>query len=1081
MTKVDQLVTAKFILDSTGFNSSIKGINAELRNAGAELKNASAQLGIFGRDSEKLKDVQEALTNKLEAHNKKVEFYSDKIKETTQKMNDNIIARDKLKDSLDKANLAYDEAVKNYGKESEQAKKAKEEVEKLTDEYKNKEKAVETNARQVQSHETALKNANAEMAKTQGELKKINDELAKNKNGWLSTSENLKKHSENLKKVGGVIEDVGKGILKATAPLVGIGVASLKAGIDFESAFAGVKKTVDGTEQELKGLEIGIKNMAKEIPASATAIAGVAESAGQLGIEIPNMLGFTRVMIDLGNATNLTGETAASSLAKFANITQMSQKDFDRLGSTIVALGNNLATTEADIVAMGMNLAGAGKQVGLTESQIMGFAGALSSVGIEAQAGGTAFSKLMVAMQLAVETGNGQLEDFARISGKTIDEFTKGFKEDATGAILSFVKGLSESEKQGSSAIKILDDMNIKETRLRDALLRAGSASDVFNNSIKIGTEAWKENTALTKEASQRYETQASKIEILKNKFVDAGIKIGEVLMPHLDGIVDSIGRIAEWLGNLDPQVIETTAKAVGLAVAVGGVTTAVGGTIKTVGAITGGLSTLTGMIGGTTAATATMGTAAGVAGGVGGMGALVAGLGGVVAAAAPFVAVGAAVVGAGYLIKEVMETEAVPAIDIFADKIEEVGIRQGRMGDAAEIVVTKISEATKTAVGSYMALDEGVKQHLDSIFINSQTITEQTKNELETKYNEMATNINNKIAEKRDENIANLQSFFANNRSITDIEQAAIMLATEDYYNNLNTKTTENQIAINEIIARASEERRQLTLDERTEITKLQDEMRSEAIRILSDNEIEAKIILERMSENDKRITAEQAAEHIKTLNESRDKAVEVANDEYDKRLATIIRMRDEAGIISADQADRMIEEAKRQRDGIINNAELTREQAISKMSSMNKELFDTVDISSGKILTAWDKLKMWWTGWTPETKAFEYTIKQVGTGVAGSLLGAANKVANSNDVNMAKKEFAEQEAQFYNLNKEAIEELARRMNVDLGVAASMYKHEQRQNGNVSVTQNIYAPVASPAEMARQAKKAQQELALGF
>src|SRR5690606_26117487 len=124
-------------------------------------------------------------------------------------------------------------------------------------------------------------------------------------------------------------------------------------------------------------------------------IAGVAECARQLGIETDNILEFTRVMIDLGEATNLTAEQAATELARFANITQMSQKDFDKLGSSIVDLGNNFATTEAEIVEMGMRLAGAGVQIGLTEPQIKALATAMSSVGIEAEAGGSAMTQVM--------------------------------------------------------------------------------------------------------------------------------------------------------------------------------------------------------------------------------------------------------------------------------------------------------------------------------------------------------------------------------------------------------------------------------------------------------------------------------------------------------------------------------------------------------------------------------------------------------------------------------------------------------------------------------------------------------------
>lgn len=324
------------------------------------------------------------------------------------------------------------------------------------------------------------------------------------------------------------------------AAAAGAVVASAKIGIGFESAFAGVKKTVNATDDQLATLRDGIRDMAKEIPSSANEIAGIAEAAGQLGIKTDSILSFTRVMSDLGVATNLAGDEAASTLAKFANITGMPQENFDRLGSTIVALGNNLATTEADIAAMAMRLAGAGTQVGMTEAQILSFAGALSSVGIEAEAGGSAFSRVMSDMQLAVETNSKDLKKYAKVAGMTGDQFKKSFQKDAAGAILEFVKGLNNTARNGKSATAVLADMGIEEIRLSDALKRAAGASGVFEDAVKLGSEAWEENTALAKEAEQRYATTESKIKILGNSVKDLGITAWDAFSGSFGKSIDS-------------------------------------------------------------------------------------------------------------------------------------------------------------------------------------------------------------------------------------------------------------------------------------------------------------------------------------------------------------------------------------------------------------------------------------------------------------------------------------------------------------------------------------------------------------
>lgn len=352
---------------------------------------------------------------------------------------------------------------------------------------------------------------------------------------------------------------------------------------------------MDDTEEGYRRLSEGIREMAKELPASAVEIAGVAEAAGQLGIQNEHILSFTRTMIDLGEATNLTAEQAATEFARFANIVGMSQKDFDRLGSTVVDLGNNLATTEAEIVSMAMRIAGAGAQVGLTEAQIMSFAGALSSVGIEAEAGGSAFSRVMINIANEVETGGDKLEQFARVAGMSAGDFATAFQKDAAGAILAFITGLGRMSEEGENVFGVLEDLGLSEIRVRDALLRASNASDVFTESLEMGSRAWEENTALTEEAEQRYNTTESQLRMMWNRIKDVAITLGNSLVPAVmsaldaaEPLIQKIEEGAQAFADMDEEQQRTILKMLALtaavgpaAVVMGNLTTATGGLLR--------------------------------------------------------------------------------------------------------------------------------------------------------------------------------------------------------------------------------------------------------------------------------------------------------------------------------------------------------------------------------------------------------------------------------------------------------------------------------------------------------------------
>jgi len=426
---------------------------------------------------------------------------------------------------------------------------------------------------------------------------KINAEIDKFNSSMKTLSSKIdtaKKDFEGLSKAGEALTSLGTKLTAGiTVPIGAMAIAGTKASIDLDSAFAGVRKTLDvsgktakETEKIYKDMENGIMELSQKMPTAATEIAGVAEAAGQLGIKTENVLGFTEVMVKLGDTTNMSADDAATALARLANITGMPQTEFDRLGSTIVALGNNLATTEGEITEMALRLAGAGAQVGMTEADILSFSGALSSVGINAEAGGSAFSKVMIDMASSVDKGGKRLEQFASVAGMSASEFKKAFEEDAAGAIIAFIQGLGNAEEQGKSAIGILEEMGIKEVVLRDSLLRAAGASDVFTDAVKIGNDAWKENSALTNEANQRYETTASKIEIAKNKIVAVGKEIGDRLIPVVEKCVDWISDMCDKFLELDPTIQNVI-------LIFGGLLAVIPPIITVVGALMKGMATL--------------------------------------------------------------------------------------------------------------------------------------------------------------------------------------------------------------------------------------------------------------------------------------------------------------------------------------------------------------------------------------------------------------------------------------------------------------------------------------------------------
>ncbi len=565
----------------------IKGLQNAVDQAEAKFKTAGAGIKGFEQSTAGMQARVTMLSDKLKAQQGIVDKAAGALEKAKAKMVTAADGQKKLAADVEKARAAYNAQVTATGKNSEAAKALADELKKLEGQYEAQSKSAQTAAQAVQRTETQLIQARAAVKGTESELKAANATLQKHGSVWGQARQKVEEYAKAAEKAGKKWTSVGGTLNRTvTLPIVAVGGAAIKAAIDWESAFTGVQKTVDGTARQMQALHDGILAMSETIPSSAGEIAKVAEAAGQLGIETDNVLGFSGAMIDLGNSTNLSAEDAATSLAKFANVMQMNQGNFQRLGSVIVDLGNNYATTERDIVEMGQRLSAAGKQTGMTEANVMALATALSSVGVESEAGGSAFSKVMLDIDMAAAKGGKEIKQYAQVAGMSAKDFVSAWNVDPAKALNSFVVGLGNVEKNGGNAALVLEAMGLKEVRLRNALLSTASAGNILSSAIDTANNAWAKNSALTEEAGKRYGTTASRITMLKNQTVNLGAQFGRVMVPTLEKLADGASSFVGGLSKMNPVILENIVKFGLFAAATGPVVTGMGKIITASGTI---------------------------------------------------------------------------------------------------------------------------------------------------------------------------------------------------------------------------------------------------------------------------------------------------------------------------------------------------------------------------------------------------------------------------------------------------------------------------------------------------------------
>ena len=560
-------LTVRFTGDASSLSSTISKVQSELSGMNAmsqkgvkSIAEQTRQMGgydkIVAKSAESLKQKRSILAETEKAY-----------KQNTKQLNENIKGLNGQKSAIGslmtskKAEIqALESANAGLNKNSQAYKDNVKAIQWTQNEYKGLQKQHDEVSKSILSNESALNRESAAYNSAKSAVANASQQyktLAQNQKAIVGMEKalNLQDVGESWQKAGQSIDAITKPIQLASVALAAGGVASAKFAIDFEDNFANVKKTVDGTEPQLEKVRQGIIDLTttgidgrNAIPQTTAQLTELAATGGQLGIATDEIVNFTETMAQMNTATNLNGAEGAAILAKFMNVTGTEQREVRNLGSAIVDLGNHSATTEADIASMALRLGRTGTVVGISAQDVLGYSSALSSLGIDAEAGGSAVSRTWTKLQNAVSQGGEDLDNFSKISGMSADEFKQAWAESPSSAFNSFVKGLSQSE----DIISDLQNVGINDVREGDAMKALATGYDKMVSALQRANTAWEDGTALQNEFDAKAETTASQIQVTKNNLVEAARGIGETFLPTIKNVSGGIKDFAQDIANMD-------------------------------------------------------------------------------------------------------------------------------------------------------------------------------------------------------------------------------------------------------------------------------------------------------------------------------------------------------------------------------------------------------------------------------------------------------------------------------------------------------------------------------------------------
>lgn len=382
------------------------------------------------------------------------------------------------------------------------------------------------------------------------------------------------KAGKQIERSGKAIAGVGTNLTKTvTAPIAGIGVASVKLAADFEKGMSTVQSISGATGTDLEMLSKKAKEMGLKTKYSASESAEAFKYMAMAGWKAGEMADGIEGVMYLAGATGEdlagTSDIVTDALTAFG----MQAKDTNKFVDVLAQTANKSNTSVSMLGESFKYVAPVAGALKFNAQDVSTALGLMANSGIKASSAGTALRSLFTRMakptkesQTAMDALGISLTD-SKGNMKSLDTIMRETRK-------SFA-GLTESQKAQYAAALA------GKTGMSGLLAIVNSADSDFN---ELSTAIYNSDGACKKMYDTANNNLSGQLTILKSTVEGIGISFGERLLPYIKQGTEFIQRLADKFNSLTKAQQDTIIKVGLIAAAVGPAIFLFGRTVMVVG-----------------------------------------------------------------------------------------------------------------------------------------------------------------------------------------------------------------------------------------------------------------------------------------------------------------------------------------------------------------------------------------------------------------------------------------------------------------------------------------------------------------